>query len=86
MSSLIEKFLYNRKEAALSLGLSVRSVDYIIARRELETRRVGKKVLVTRESLRRFAGANHPEPIRPTDEAPQTTGTIAIADPGASDA
>jgi hypothetical protein len=86
MSSLIEKFLYNRKEAALSLGVSVRSVDYIIARRELETRRVGKKVLVTRESLRRFAGANHPEPIRPTDEAPKTTGTIATADPGASDA
>ena len=75
MSIPVEKFLYNRREAALSLGVSIRSVDYIIARRDLETRRVGKKVLVTRESLRRFAGANHPKPIRPTDEAPRSANT-----------
>jgi hypothetical protein len=30
MSIPIEKFLYNRREAALSLGVSIRSVDYII--------------------------------------------------------
>ena len=98
MSNPVEKFLYNRREAALSLGVSIRSVDYIISRRDLETRRVGKKVLVTRESLRRFAGADHPKPIRPTDEAPEPTTTLtdetseltntpgdATADPGASD-
>lgn len=77
MSNLVEKFLYNRKEAALSLGVSIRSVDYIIARRDLETRRVGKKVLVTRESLRRFAGANHPKSIRPADETPESAKTPA---------
>jgi hypothetical protein len=75
MNNLVEKFLYNRREAALSLGVSIRSVDYIISRRDLETRRIGKKVLVTRESLRRFAGANHPKPIRPADETPEPADT-----------
>ena len=55
----VEKWLFTRKEAAFSLGLSVRSVDYLISNRDLETRRVGRKVLVIRESLRLFARGNH---------------------------
>jgi hypothetical protein len=43
----------------------VRSVDYLISNRDLETRRVGRKVLVIRESLRLFARGNHTNPIRP---------------------
>jgi hypothetical protein len=31
MSIPVEKFLYNRREAAVSLGVSIRSVDYIVA-------------------------------------------------------
>ena len=59
----IEKFLFSRKEAAYSLGISTRSVDYLITRKELDTRRIGAKVLITRESLRRFATGNHPEAV-----------------------
>ena len=61
----VEKWLFTRKEAAFSLGLSVRSVDYLISNRDLETRRVGRKVLVIRESLLLFARGNHTNPIRP---------------------
>ena len=60
----VEKFLFNRKEAALSLGISIRSLDYLISGRKLETRRIGAKVLVTRESLRLFARADHTESIK----------------------
>lgn len=56
---MIEKFLYTRKEAAHAIGISVRSLDYLIAGKLLETRRIGKKVLVTRASLAAFASANH---------------------------
>ena len=56
---MIEKFLYSRKEAAYALGISVRSLDYLIAGKQLDTRRIGKKVLVTRASLAVFASANH---------------------------
>jgi hypothetical protein len=61
----IEKFLFTRKEAAYSLGLSKRSIDYLISGKQLETRRIGTKVLVTRQSLRLYSLGNHPEPIRP---------------------
>jgi hypothetical protein len=66
----IEKFLHARKEAAFSLGVSIRSVDYLIAKEELATRRIGRKVLVTRESLRLFARGNHPEALSPEPEGP----------------
>jgi hypothetical protein len=63
--SNVEKFLFARKEAAFSLGISIRSLDYLISRDKLVTRRIGKKVLVTRESLRTFARYHHPEAIKP---------------------
>lgn len=56
------KFNYTRDEAAFSLGVSVRIIDYLIERGDLDTRRIGKKVLVPREALRRYAAADHPEP------------------------
>jgi len=37
----------------------VRSLDYLIAGRELETRRIGKKVLIPHGALSRFSQANH---------------------------
>jgi hypothetical protein len=53
------RLLYDRKSAALQLSISVRSLDYIIAGGQLETRRIGRKVLVTRASLMRYAAGNH---------------------------
>lgn len=53
------RLLYDRKEAARQLSISVRSLDYLIASKELETRRIGKKVLVPHGSLVRFAHGNH---------------------------
>jgi hypothetical protein len=51
--------LYDRKSAARQLSISVRSLDYLIAGRELETRRIGKKVLIPHGALSRFSQANH---------------------------
>src|ERR1700722_14181948 len=53
------RLLYDRKEAARQLSISVRSVDYLIAGRQLETRRIGKKVLITHASLVRYSQGNH---------------------------
>jgi excisionase family DNA binding protein len=69
MSDAIEKFLFSRKEAAYSLGTSKRSIDCMIQAKKLQTRRIGTKVLVTRESLCQYARGNHPEPIRPLEYA-----------------
>jgi hypothetical protein len=53
------RLLYDRKTAARMLSISVRSLDYIIAGKGLETRRIGRKVLVTHASLVRYASGNH---------------------------
>jgi len=53
------RLLYDRKTAARQLSISVRSLDYIIAAKGLDTRRIGRKVLVTHASLMRYASGNH---------------------------
>ena len=52
------RLLYDRKTAARMLSISVRSLDYIIAAKGLDTRRIGRKVLVTHASLVRYASGN----------------------------
>jgi hypothetical protein len=61
------RLLYDRKEAARQLSISVRSLDYLIGQRKLSTRRLGKKVLVPHAELVRFASANHFEPMTPEE-------------------
>ncbi len=50
---------YGRKEAAWKLDLSIRSVDYLIARKLLDTRKDGKRIFITHTSLVRYAATNH---------------------------
>jgi excisionase family DNA binding protein len=55
------KLLVSREEAAQMLSISVRGVDYLIATKRLSTRRVGTRVLIPIEGVRRFARSDHPE-------------------------
>jgi excisionase family DNA binding protein len=51
-----ERFLYSKREAAQMLSVCVSTLDQLIARGELKTRRLGKKVMVPRGELVRLAG------------------------------
>ena len=53
------RLLYDRKSAAMQLSICVRSLDYLIAGKKLETRRLGKKILIPRAALVKFAAENH---------------------------
>ena len=55
----IERFLYDRKTAATALSISVRSLDYFLADGAFDTRKIGRKTLITAASLKKFAAANH---------------------------
>ena len=55
------KLLVGREEAAAMLSISVRGVDYLIAAKRLPTRRIGTRVLIPIDDVRRFAGSDHPE-------------------------
>jgi hypothetical protein len=59
----VQRLLHPRKESAWMLGMSVRSLDYFIANKQLATRRIGGRVLIPHSELVRFAKADHFEPI-----------------------
>ena len=61
------RLLYDRKEAARQLSISVRSLDYLIGQKKLSIRRLGKKVMIPHAELVRFASANHYEPMTPEE-------------------
>jgi hypothetical protein len=65
----IQKLLYDRKSAAWVYSVSVRTIDYLIANGAFETRRLGRKVLITASSLKRYAAANHFGPVSGSSEA-----------------
>lgn len=64
----MDKILFSKKEAAAMLSISLRSVDYLIARKELEVRRIGKRRLVPRSSLEKLARRDVPSPALEAQE------------------
>ena len=59
----VEKILYDRRSAAAALSVSIRTIDAFLARGEFQTRRIGRKVLIPRSELVRFARADHFGPV-----------------------
>ena len=55
-----EALALSKPEAARMLGVSVRTVDRLIALRELPVRRLGRRVLIPRQSLSGLLRADHP--------------------------
>jgi len=54
---------YDRKGAARQLSVSIRTLDYLIKRRQIATRRIGKKKVIPRSELQRFIKADHFGPV-----------------------
>lgn len=55
----VPKLLFSRKEAAYSLGLSLRSIAFLLARGELKYRKVGNKTLIPYAELVKFSKQDH---------------------------
>jgi hypothetical protein len=55
------KLLASRREAAAMLSISIRGVDYLIATKQFTTRKIGTRVLIPIEEVRKFARSDHPE-------------------------
>ena len=53
------KLLCSKKEAAEAFGVSLRTVENLIARKELTVRRVGRRVLVPLSELQKFTRRDH---------------------------
>ena len=59
------RLLYSRKEGAYQLSLSIRAVDYLIAERRLQIRKIGGRILIPHDELIRFARADRPQQMTP---------------------
>jgi excisionase family DNA binding protein len=59
-TSLANKLLFSQKEAALILGVSLRTIQNLIFAKQLPIRRIGRRVLVHRKDLEVFARRDHP--------------------------
>jgi len=57
------RLLYDRKEAARQLSISLRSLAYLLSKGEIHFRRVGSKTLIPHSELVRFAKGHHPESV-----------------------
>jgi excisionase family DNA binding protein len=54
-----DKLLISRQEACTLLGISLRTLDSILAAKQLESRRVGRRRLIPRRALERFVARDH---------------------------
>jgi excisionase family DNA binding protein len=63
----MEPLLLGRKEAAAALGICLRMLDYMIAHGEMAVRRVGRRVLIPRVELEKFASTREPTKTADTD-------------------
>lgn len=59
----VKPILVPKREAAQLLSIGLRSLEYLIRRGELTTRRIGRRVLVSRESLEVYARHDHPHKL-----------------------
>ena len=55
----MDPLLLSKQEAARLLGLSIRSLEHLISRNEIPTRRIGRRVLITRSAIDSFARAKN---------------------------
>jgi excisionase family DNA binding protein len=55
-----EALALSKVEAARMLGISLRTIDRLIAMKQLPVRRLGRRVLIPRDGLRNLLSAYHP--------------------------
>jgi excisionase family DNA binding protein len=55
MTATSNTLLVSRQQAAALLGLSLRGIDYLLARGELPSRRLGKRRLIPRSAVERLS-------------------------------
>ena len=58
-----EKILLSRKDAAEAIGVSLRSVDYLICQGHLATKAVGRRRMILRASIEKFCRSDRPVSI-----------------------
>jgi hypothetical protein len=79
---MVDRLLYGRRESAGLLSISLRQTDQLIAEQKLKVRRVGRRVLVTADSLREYAlGSSQDAEQEPGASCLQDTNPVYTVQP-----
>jgi excisionase family DNA binding protein len=57
------KLQHSREEAAEMIGVSLRTLDRLVAEKRLPIRRIGRRVLINHDVLLRFVQRDHPTAV-----------------------
>jgi hypothetical protein len=57
----VDPLLVGKREAAGLLSISPRALDYLVATKQLLTRRIGARVLIPMIELQKFSRSDHPQ-------------------------
>lgn len=60
MDAQVERLAFTKAEAAKALGLCLRTIDNLIAAKELTVRRIGRRVVIPATSLQALIRCDHP--------------------------
>jgi excisionase family DNA binding protein len=55
----VPKMAYSRRDAAATLTIKVRKLDYLIKSGEMKVRRIGRRVVITHQELQNFLRRDH---------------------------
>jgi excisionase family DNA binding protein len=55
----MDRIFHGKRETAATLGISVRTLENLVAIREITPRRVGRRVLFETREIERFARRDH---------------------------
>lgn len=55
----MDRIFHGKRETAATLGISVRTLENLVAMREITPRRIGRRVLFERREIERFARRDH---------------------------
>ena len=58
-TAIVPKMLFSRKEACYTLGISLRSLDLILAAKKIPIRKLGSRILIPYDALVNFASRDH---------------------------
>jgi excisionase family DNA binding protein len=54
-ANMPEQILLSKRQAALALSISIRTLDKLIITKRLPVHKIGRRVLISRASMERFA-------------------------------
>ncbi len=55
----MDRIFHGKRETAATLGISVRTLENLVAMREISPRRIGRRVLFEAREIERFARRDH---------------------------